>query len=437
MERRAFLEVSGQTALLALRAAVTKPRAADACQGTAAPAGVEQRVAAVIEAYDAQGNHRTATEVDRRSGEWLAAQVRRLGVVPALEPFGVNRIDVRSCYLRIGDRRLDAVPLFDAGFAGANGVTGVLGPLGSDTDIALIESEPPRLANTEPLRRDQVEEARRGRYKGVVVMTRGSKPGLFLLNANRFSTPAGPPMLQISSAEAEWLHERAAARAEVTLVVDVDRVASQAFNVTGRIPARNPALPPVVVMAPRSGWWQCASEQGSRLACLLETIRTVTSGNPIRDCYFVAFSGHELGFLGIGPYLERHRDLKKRSHAWVFFGSDIGAPRQPNLIHASDEELERWGAAALEKEGIVVNARARHDSRARGETGAVQRLGARFFTIACASDAYHSPIDRWPGSVDVSNLARYARALANGVLELARQKGDASSKTLGASEKKY
>lgn len=29
--------------------------------------------------------------------------------------------------------------------------------------------------------------------------------------------------------------------------------------------------------------------------------------------------------------------------------------------------------------------------------------------------------DRWPESIDVSNLARYARAFANGVLELARQ----------------
>lgn len=44
-----------------------------------------------------------------------------------------------------------------------------------------------------------------------------------------------------------------------------------------------------------------------------------------------------------------------------------------------------------------------------------------FFTVACASDGDHSPADRWPESVDVSNLARYARAFANGVLELARQ----------------
>ena len=39
---------------------------------------LEQRVATVIQAYDAQGNHRTGTEVDRASGGWLTEEVRRL-----------------------------------------------------------------------------------------------------------------------------------------------------------------------------------------------------------------------------------------------------------------------------------------------------------------------------------------------------------------------
>ena len=207
----------------------------------------------------------------------------------------------------------------------------------------------------------------------------------------------------------------------MTLVAHVDRTAAQAFNVTAKIAGTNPALAPVVVMAPRSGWWQCASEQGSRIACWLEVMRAIKLGKPPRDCCFVALSGHELGYLGMDPYLKRHRDLQSRSHVWIFFGSDIGAPRQRNLIHASDEGLERWGVAAMEKEGIVVNAKARHDSIARGETRSVQQAGGRFFTVACESQVFHNPADRWPESIDVANLARYAQAFANGVLELSRQ----------------
>src|ERR1700730_16497049 len=55
--------------------------------------GLEQRLAEVIEAYDAQGNHRTATAVDAASAEWLARQVQKLGVQTELESFPLNRID--------------------------------------------------------------------------------------------------------------------------------------------------------------------------------------------------------------------------------------------------------------------------------------------------------------------------------------------------------
>src|SRR5262249_21133512 len=103
---------------------------------------------------------------------------------------------------------------------------------------------------------------------------------------------------------------------------------------------------------------------------------------------------------------------------WIFFGSDIGAPRQPNLIHASDDALEQWAVTAMQKQGLTVNAKARSASIARGEAGAVQRGGGRFVTIVCSSEVYHSAADRWPEAIDVAPLARYATAFANGALEL-------------------
>jgi len=58
---------------------------------------------------------------------------------------------------------------------------------------------------------------------------------------------------------------------------------------------------------------------------------------------------------------------------------------------------------------------------ARGETGAVQQGGGRFFTLACGCDVFHNVADRWPEAVDVALLTRYARAFANGALDLAQQ----------------
>ncbi len=422
MKRRAFLVVGGQTLVLALAPRATRSGLLfGQQQSQVAPGALEQRVASVIQAYDAQGNHRTGTEVDNASAEWLANQVRQLGAEPSLESFTLNRIGPQSCYLRIAGRRIDGVPLFDASFTNAEGAHGRLGPLGSDAEIGLAESEPSKLAEPGIQQRSQISEARRSRHKAVVVLTGGIRPGLFLINASAFSKPFGPPMLQISSAESEWLKEKAEGRTEATLVAEVRRTAARAFNVTAKIGGSNPTLAPLVLMAPRSAWWQCASEQGSRLACWLEAIRVLAGGKPARDCFFVALSGHELGFLGIDAYLKSRRDLIKRAHAWIFFGSDIGAPRQPNLIHASDDALEQWTVTAMEKEGLTVNGKARRDSIARGEAGAVQQGGGRFVTVACDSEVFHSVADRWPEAVDVALLARYAKAFANGSLELAQE----------------
>jgi hypothetical protein len=377
-------------------------------------------VAGVIEAYDAQGNHRTGTDVDEASAEWLADEMRQSGAEPSLEAFPLSRVDAQSCCLRIADRRIEGVPLFDAGFTGAEGVRGRLGPIGSESEIGLAETTTPTLSEDGFVQRSQIAEARHSRHKAIVLVTRGVRPGLFLNNASLFAAPFGPPMLQVSSAESEWLEEQARRRMDTRIVVHAKRTAARAFNVTARIAGSNPALAPIVLMAPRSGWWQCASEQGSRLACWLEAMRVLADCKPARDCLFVALSGHELGYLGIDPYLTSRPDLIKRAHAWIFFGSSIGEHGQPNLIHASDDSLERWAVAAMAKEGLAVNGKARRDSTARGEAGAVQRGGGRFLTLVCGSDVFHNVADRWPEAVDVSILARYARALANGAIELAQ-----------------
>jgi hypothetical protein len=385
----------------------------------AAADALEQRLGAVVAAYDSQGIHRAGTDVDHRSAQWLAGCARQLGLEAALEPFALDRVDPQPSFLRVADRCIDGVPLFDAAFTGADGVRGRLGALGSDADIAVAETEPFTLMEPQKELRNAVAAARRSRHKAVILLTRGSKPGLFLLNAPSFRAPCGPPMLQVSSAESEWLKQQAAARAEATVVAVATRTATQAFNVTAKVAGSDPRLPPLVVMTPRSGWWRCASERGGGLACWLETMRALAGARPQRDCLFVACSGHELGFLGIDAYLDSRPDLMRRAPMWIHFGANIGAPRQASLIHACDDVTERWAVAAMEKEGLAVAATAARGSVPRGEAGTLHRGGGRYVALVCGTDVFHHAADRWPDAVDVALLSRYARAFANGALQLA------------------
>lgn len=407
--------------LFALTSTARGPSRASAQERASAPNWVEERVAHLVEAYDAQGNHRTATLADNKSAEWLADEVRRSGAEPSLEPFTLGRIDPLSCYLRIAERRIEGVPMYDAGFTGEEGVRGTVGMLGSDADIALVESDAFKL--DEPRRQigGTIGDARRSRHKGIIVLSQGSSQGLSLLNAVFFKAPSGPPMLQVSSAENQWLRTQAHAGAQATLVSHVKRTTAQALNVTVRVPGSDSGLAPLVVVTPRSGWWQCASERGGGLACWLEAIRVVAAAKPVRDCLFAAFSGHELGALGVEAYFESRPDLIKHCYACIFLGANIGAPRQPNLVQVSDASLEGWIRGALEKQGLTVNQVSPAEAERRGEAVLFQRGGARYAVLACGSEVFHNPADRWPEAVDIGVLARYASSIANGAADLARR----------------
>jgi hypothetical protein len=420
MQRRYFLLTTGQALAFAAAARTTRVVVSREQQPSHASSNeLEQRVASLLQAFDSQGNHRTGTAVDNGSAEWLAGEVERVGIRPSLEPFALSRVDPQLKYARIGSRRIDGVPMFDGGFTGAEGVSGRLGALGSDAEIGLAERPGETVGNIAEV--DVLPRARGSRHKAVILITDANRPGLFLSNASTFLNPSGPPILQVSNVESAWLQREAQQGTSATVVAYIKRTSTQAVNVTASIPGRDTSLAPLVVMAPRSGWWQCVSEQGSRILCWLETMRRLAAAKPRRACHFVALSGHELGFMGMAPYLERRGDMIRRAEAWVFLGSDLGQPGQPNLIHGSDDSLEQWLVTALAKQGLLVDAKEQHSAMARGETAAVQRGGGRFVTLACASSVFHSVGDRWPEAVDVSLLARYATAVSEGVLDLAER----------------
>jgi len=99
------------------------------------------RIAGAIREFEAQGFHRTATPVDRASGEWLAQQVKNAGLNPSLEPFAISRVDPVSALVAAGGRRIEGVPLFDAAFTSAGGVNGQLGRDAAAATVALIETQ--------------------------------------------------------------------------------------------------------------------------------------------------------------------------------------------------------------------------------------------------------------------------------------------------------
>jgi hypothetical protein len=368
------------------------------------PAELRQTIARVIQAYDAQGFHRTATDVDQESARWLAAEVGERDLEPKLESFVVNRVDPVTNVVQWGDHRIEGVPLFDGSFTGAAGVRGRLGPINSDAEIGVVPVDGAGLAQFLEIRQTT-------KHRALVAITRGGHPGLSLMNASHFQHPSGPPVIQVGSREQELLLASAAARTRVHMVVHAVRVRAEALNVTARLPGTGKGRPPLVIMTPRSGWWQCAAERGGGLACWLEVMRHLRTRPSPLAIEFVASSGHELGYLGIEAFLGTRPGLAHEALAWIHFGANVGAASEVNnLLQASDDRLDRLASDSLAEAGIPVNRRSPRGAVPLGEAELVHRGGGRYVSILGANRFFHNPADRWPDAVDINAVTRHIAA---------------------------
>ena len=66
-----------------------------------------------------------------------------------------------------------------------------------------------------------------------------------------------------------WLHALARAQRPVQVVVEVALESALGFNVETKVAGSQPRLSPLVVMTPKSSWWQSTAERGGGIAVWL------------------------------------------------------------------------------------------------------------------------------------------------------------------------
>jgi hypothetical protein len=378
---------------------------------------VRARAAAAIAAYDAQGLHRTGTDVDNASARWLADLAAQAGGAAALEPFPLQRIDVRAALVRANGRIVEGLPFFDGGFTDAAGVSGRLGPPERLTEIALVRLDQAGISSEGR----SLADLRRGTaHRAIVAITEGTAPGLSPSNAALFARPYGVPVLQVGSEHQGTLGEFAASGAAVTLIAHVERSTTSAQNVVVSVPGTQPALPPLVIITPRSGWWHCASERGGGLACWLEIIRAVAAARPERPAIFVASSGHELGHYGLDRFIEARPGIIRQAAAWMHLGANIGAAGGAARLQAKDDEIEAIVGAALQAAGAAIRQRVPRGTVPAGEARNIHTGGGRYVSVLGSGPRFHNILDRWPDAVSTDTVTRFATALGRAAMALAR-----------------
>ena len=388
--------------------------AASACL----PDNATARAAAWLMAWDSHGIHRTATAGDQAGADWLIQEAASLGAVPVVETFSLDRLDPVDAYLEFDGMRISGVPVFDAAATGSDGVAGNLGPVGAEKSITVAELSPSGIYSPDH------EELRGSAHLGLAIVCKGSHPGLGLLNAERFRHPYGAPAIHLPSEARDAVLAAAARRGSARLMAASRHTLAQACNVVVMISGQDRTLPPVVVMTPRSSWWQSTSERGGGLVCWLETLRALITSPPRCDVIFTANSGHELGHLGLDDFMARRpgweRPAADGGAVWVHYGANIGAVGGEFSIQSTSDDLRALVATELARAGQEPDHIAPKTLVPTGETRDIHRAGGRYLTVVGSNPLFHLPQDRWPHAVDASVVARVAAAASGLVLGLTR-----------------
>ena len=377
------------------------------------------RAVAWLTAWDSQGIHRTGTTGDEAGALWLARQAAGLGVDVTKEVFELNRLDPVACYLELDGERISGLPAFDAPATGATGVIGTLSFSGHDQAI-LVAQLWPRSVYTgeyERLRRDTA-------HRALLIVCTGDRPGMGLLNAERFRHPYGAPTIHVSSDASDVVLAGATRAAPARVVAESRYIPAAARNVVVAIRGSRPSSPPVVVMTPRSSWWQSTAERGGGLVCWLESLRALIAAPPACNVIFTANSGHELGHLGLDDFMARRpgweRPISEGGATWIHFGANIGAADGELSLQSASDDLRQLTEAELVRAGQAPDVVAPKTLVPSGETRDIHRAGGRYVTLVGSNPLFHLPQDRWPHAVDTDAVTRVAAAAAALVVKLTR-----------------
>jgi len=375
---------------------------------------MQETIRADVTAWDEILDHRTGSSGDAATSAWLADMIAAAGATPHIDTFSFDRLVPQKCFLTIDGLDIHGIPLFDCLISPL--VEAPLHPLDIGRGIGLTTFSP----NAQHPGTKALLDARvRNLHQGIVAISEGGTEGLSLLNADHFSKPYGPPVLQVDGGHKDQIVDAAASGCTGRIAFKVERQSSEASNVQTTIPGADPNLPPLVIMTPKSAWWTCTAERSGGIVAWLACVRHFENNPPRRDILFTANTGHELGHTGLERYLRKNKGLGASAHAWIHLGANLGAIDSTSRFQFSNKKLERLGTKHLAAVGIHPSSSTPMGTRPGGEASNIYDEGGQYLSLIGSNRWFHHPDDRWPHSIDLDRTTRIAEAVVRIAKELA------------------
>ncbi|HKA16872.1 MAG TPA: hypothetical protein VKN18_01025 [Blastocatellia bacterium] len=376
------------------------------------------------------GEHKTATEGDLKTSQWLLEQLRGAGLKATFQSFSLRQFFVRQTKLTVADRNIRAVPLWFPRSTGTVPITGTLvslemthepGSLRGKFALVKFPADAGGAVVEGSIHSKLIRAAATAGASAVIAISEGPTKEIVALNSPAGSEPWPIPVVLTGQRDEPYLADAVKSGAKVTLLLEGDDDKdTKAKNVIGRVDRGGKDL--IVVSTPQSGWFRCAAERGPGIALFLGLARWANRRPSGASFLFVSTSGHEIGGLGMQAFLKDLAPTTDRVLCWLHLGAGIASyaweetqsgprrlqePDSRRLLMTTPGLVPLLTTTFAGQSGLTPTV-----GRAVGEFELILKGGYTGFGIAAAHRFHHTPADS-PEMTGPEIIEPVGRALVN------------------------
>ncbi len=325
-----------------------------------------------VQSYSQIGYHRTGSPGDRRTSDWLAAELANLRAEITFQSFDYLKFDFELT-VRSGGKKINSMPLYYA-FTGryilTNPATGIIDAHGEETTI---------FANIEQL----ITTAKADGRDSLIVATQCPTGKLCAVNSE-YGNELDFPVILVAQNDLDQIQSHG---------VSIDCSAAIQNDLATNIIAKfqgPKSAGTIVITTPVSGWFQCAGERGCGIAAAIILAKRLSQNVTVN---LVMTSGHELGFIGGINAAKKYTG----SPDWVLHLGSCIANRDSRITCISSAAPDTIKAIATSLEpldaGQVIPADIGERDNWLGESKCWAAYGIPMLSIAGISPYFHTPGD--------------------------------------------
>ncbi|TGD71793.1 hypothetical protein E4634_16900 [Mangrovimicrobium sediminis] len=351
----------------------------------AGPLDGPELYADVQQYVDLGSSKRTGTFTDRRVASWLAGELDAAGVDSMFQDWTLDRFNYVTCILKIAGVNTECFSLWH--------------PNGSTVRNDLVSVVKIRGYSYESMLGSARIEDAIANGASAVIAVNTINDAVVGVNApfDEAANPFPVPVIVVGNSEIALLDGANESTRDVDLlkVFGKEKPDSTARNVVGFLDRG--AAQSVVISTPSSGWFSAGGERGPGIALWLAIARWAAAESLPVNLYFVASSGHELGYIGTREFIDTFIPPEGVLF-WVHLGASIvteadveGVPvRSFAALDYNDAALAPALQANLAPVGFNPQP---ESSNTAGELAYIMDQGYRAFGFYGAFDKFHTEAD--------------------------------------------